>query len=147
MLAGIATVLFFGRLVVRSILLKSFHADDAFSAVAWLSMLIAIILATISTPLNYKSSSILVGETPTPSAEEVASITIALRRWNVAAETFFWIGLYCVKLSFMFLYRLIFSQFRLAWALVTVYIILSFGACLIGVYGQCGSASHLFSYG
>lgn len=145
-LAGVSTVLFFGRLLVRGILLRSFHADDVFSALAWFSMLVAIILATVSNPLNYKSSSILVGETPKPSEEELANITITLRKWNVAAETFFWIGLYCVKLSFMFLYRLIFPQYRIVWTLITVYIILSFGACLIGVYGQCGSASHLFSY-
>ncbi|KAI0803805.1 hypothetical protein GGR55DRAFT_682219 [Xylaria sp. FL0064] len=148
-LTGLATVLFFGRLLVRSILLKSFHTDDVFSALAWFFMTVAIILATIVNPLNYKSSSILVGETPTPSAAELANITITLRKWNVAGQTLFWTGLFCVKLSFMFLYRLVFGhhrQYRLVWKLVTVYIILSYGICLIGVYGQCGSARYLFSY-
>ncbi|KAI1275358.1 hypothetical protein F5Y07DRAFT_369817 [Xylaria sp. FL0933] len=148
-LTGLATVLFFGRLLVRSILLKSFHTDDVFSALAWFFMTVAIILATVALPLNYKSSSIVVGETPTPPAAELADITITLRKWDIACETFFWTGLYCVKLSFVFLYRLVFGnhrQYRLVWTLVTVYIVLSYGICLIGVYGQCGSARYLFSY-
>ncbi|KAI0413212.1 hypothetical protein F5X98DRAFT_379020 [Xylaria grammica] len=101
--------------------LKSFHADDVFSALAWFCTTVAIILATIANPLNYKSSSTLVGESPMPSAAELADTTITLRKWNIAGQTLFWTGLYCVKFSFMFLYRLMFGEnqrYRLAWTLV-----------------------------
>ncbi|KAI1322718.1 hypothetical protein F5Y16DRAFT_404193 [Xylariaceae sp. FL0255] len=148
-LTGLITVLFFGRLVVRSTLLNSFHTDDVFSSFAWLFMTIAIILATIVNPLNYESSSILVGEIPMPPAPKYAEMTITLRKWNVAAQTLFWTGIYCVKLSFMFLYHLVFGLqrgFRLAWTIVLVFIVLSYGVCLIGVFGQCGDARNLFSY-
>ncbi|KAI0397602.1 hypothetical protein F5Y17DRAFT_350038 [Xylariaceae sp. FL0594] len=148
-LTAITTVLFIGRLLIRSILLKSFHLDDIFSSLAWLLMTIAIILATVSNPLNYQSSSILVGERPQPSPDELREITITLRKWNVAGQTLFWTSLYCVKVSFMFLYRIAFGTGhgnRRAWSIVVVYIILSYGVCLIGVFGQCGDVRNLFSY-
>ncbi|KAI0459924.1 hypothetical protein F5B21DRAFT_202865 [Xylaria acuta] len=148
-LTVVTTLLFVGRLLIRSTLLKSFHLDDVFSTAAWLFMTIAIILATVATPLNYEFGSILVGETPTPSPAELARIAIALRKLNIPAEFLFWTALHCVKLSFMFLYRLVFGsrrEYRYTWALATTYIILSYGVCLIGVFGQCGSARNLFSY-
>ncbi|KAI8952289.1 hypothetical protein F4801DRAFT_600156 [Xylaria longipes] len=148
-LTAVTTVLFLGRLLFRTTILKRFHLDDAFSTAAWLSMIIAIILATVATPLNYEYGSILVGETPTPSPAELARIAIALRKFNVPAEFLFWTGLYCVKLSFMSLYRLVFGsrgQYRHTWALTTTYIILSYGVCLVWVFGQCGSINNLFSY-
>ncbi|TGJ78468.1 hypothetical protein E0Z10_g10294 [Xylaria hypoxylon] len=148
-LAGLATVLFLGRLLVRSALLNSFHADDLFGALAWFFMIVTIILATVSNPLSYKSSSILVGESPMPPPAELVDITITLRKWNVAGQTLFWTRLYCVKLSFMFLYRMVFGRqrnHRLVWTLVLVYIILTYGICLISVFSQCGDVRHLFQY-
>ncbi|KAI0490580.1 hypothetical protein F4859DRAFT_520352 [Xylaria cf. heliscus] len=146
---AVTTVLFIGRLTIRGTLLKSFYLDDAFSAAAWLFMTIAIIVATVATPLTYEFSSILVGETPKPSPAELARITITLRKHNIPAEFLFWTALYCAKLSFMFLYRLVFGsrrENRCSWAIATTYIIISYGVCLIGVFGQCGDVSNLFSY-
>lgn len=149
-LTGITTVLFFGRLLIRSILVKTFHLDDVFAAIAWLLTTLAITLATIANPLNYKSGAITVGEAPTPPLPELIDITITLRKWNFAGQILFWTGLYCAKLSFVFLYRVIFgshNKYRYAWFAVVTYIILSFGICLIGVFGQCGKIQNLFSYG
>ncbi|KAI1146012.1 hypothetical protein F4825DRAFT_466884 [Nemania diffusa] len=148
-LTGITTVLFFGRLLIRSILVKTFHLDDVFAAIAWLLTTLAITLATIANPLNYKSGAITVGEAPTPPLPELIDITITLRKWNFAGQILFWTGLYCAKLSFVFLYRVIFgshNKYRYAWFAVVTYIILSFGICLIGVFGQCGKIQNLFSY-
>ena len=61
-----------------------------------------------------------------------------------------WAGLYSVKLSFMILYRMIFGlqrHYRLVWTLVLVYIILTYGVCLIDVFGQCSDVRHLFQHG
>ncbi|KAI1113733.1 hypothetical protein F5Y14DRAFT_462221 [Nemania sp. NC0429] len=148
-LTAITTILFFGRLLIRSILVRTFHLDDFFGAVAWLVTTVAIILATIANPLNYKSGAIVVGEAPTPPLDELKAITLALRRWNLAGELLFWIGLYCSKLSFLFLYRVIFgshSEYRYAWLAATTYVVLSFGICLIGVFGQCGDVHNLLDY-
>lgn len=144
------TVLFFGRLLIRGILVKTFHLDDLFGAVAWLLTTVAIILATIVNPLNYKSGAIVVGDAPTPPLDELAHIMVTLRRWNIACEVLFWTGLYCIKLSFMFLYRLIFGnhhEYRRPWFAITIYIVISYAICLIGVFGQCGDSRNLFSYG
>ncbi|KAI0443875.1 hypothetical protein F4803DRAFT_573979 [Xylaria telfairii] len=148
-LTAVTTVLFVGRLIIRSTALKSFHLDDAFSAAAWLFMIIAIILATVATPLNYEFGSILVGESPTPSPATLARIAIALRKLNIPAEFLFWTALHCVKLSFMFLYRLVFGsrhEYRHSWTIAVIYIIVSYGVCLAGVFGQCGNVRNLFSY-
>lgn len=146
-----ATILFIGRLVIRGVLLKKFHLDDAFGALAWFLLLVSMICATIQTPLTYHFSSILIGETPAPSEEEMADMTITLRRWNVAVETLFWTSLYSVKLSFMFLYRYVLrsggrNKHIAVWSAALVYIILCYGICLIGVYGQCGDVRNLFTY-
>ncbi|KAI1125911.1 hypothetical protein F5Y10DRAFT_279206 [Nemania abortiva] len=148
-LTGLATVLFFGRLLIRSVLVKTFHLDDVFGAVAWFVTTVAIILATIANPLNYKSGAIVVGEIPKPPLPELIDITITLRKWNVADQVLFWIGLYSSKLSFLFLYRVIFgshSAYRYTWFAALTYVVLSFGICLIGVFGQCGDVHNLFSY-
>lgn len=152
MLTGISTLLFGGRLLVRSIVLKSFHLDDVFSILAWFFMLVSVICATIENPLTYQYSSIVIGETPAPSPADVANMAITLRRWNVGVQTLFWTSLYCVKLSFMFLYRAVLRwnasyKHRAIWSVALIYIILSYGVCLIGVYGQCGDAHNLFTYG
>ncbi|KAI1182704.1 hypothetical protein F5B17DRAFT_435357 [Nemania serpens] len=148
-LTALTTILFLGRLLIRSILVKTFHLDDFFSAVAWLVTTVAIILATVANPLNYRSGAIVVGEAPMPPLDELIDITLTLRKWNFAGELLFWVGLYCSKLSFLFLYKVIFgshSEYRYAWLAATTYIVLSFGICLIGVFGECGDARNLFSY-
>ncbi len=101
-------------------------------------------------PLSYRFTSVLVGETPMPSPAEIADMTITLRKWNIAVQTLFWSSLYCVKLSFMFLYKTVLGSRReltAAWLAALIYIIITFGICLIGVYGQCGPAQNLFTYG
>ncbi|KAI1768392.1 hypothetical protein GGR53DRAFT_477971 [Hypoxylon sp. FL1150] len=150
-LTGVSTILFVGRLLIRSILLKTFHLDDAFSALAWFLLLVSMICATIETPLIYQFSSILIGETPAPPEEDVANLVITLRTWNVAVETLFWTSLFAVKFSFMFLYRVVLridsgGKHRAAWFIALVYIVLCYGICLIGVYGQCGDVRNLFTY-
>ncbi|KAI2465742.1 hypothetical protein F4781DRAFT_408115 [Annulohypoxylon bovei var. microspora] len=148
-LAGMSTVLLGGRLLIRSILLKSFHLDDMFGALAWVFMIICMICSTLEAPLSYRYSSILVGETPTPPLDEFANMTVTLRKWNLASQVLFWSSLYCVKISFMFLYRIAFgahAKYHRAWLVGMVYIVLCYGICLIGVFGQCGDARNLFSY-
>lgn len=110
-----------------------------------------MICATIENPLTYQFSSILIGETPAPPEEDVADMAITLRTWNVAVQTLFWTSLYSVKFSFMFLYRVVLrfgsrGKHRAIWLTALVYIILCYGICLIGVYGQCGDARNLFTY-
>ncbi|KAI1136547.1 hypothetical protein F5Y05DRAFT_414807 [Hypoxylon sp. FL0543] len=148
-LSGVSTILLGGRLLIRSIILKSFHLDDMFGALAWLLMIICMICSTLEAPLSYRFSSILIGESPTPPMDELKDITITLRRWNVASQMLFWTSLFCVKFSFMFLYRMVFGgrgRYSRAWLAAMVYIVLCYGICLIGVFAQCGDSRNLFSY-
>ncbi|KAI1653340.1 hypothetical protein F4813DRAFT_259172 [Daldinia decipiens] len=148
-LAGVSTVLLAGRLFIRSILLKSFHLDDIFGVISWLLMIIGMSIATFELPLNYQYSSILIGESPAPPESELANMAIRLRKWDIGNETCFWTSLFCVKLSFMFLYKIVFcphSKYKRVWLWGLIYIVLCYGTVLIGVYGQCGDAMNLFSY-
>jgi hypothetical protein len=148
--AGLSTLLLFGRLLIRSILPKSLHLDDIFSGVSWLFMIVCMICATVQMPLSYRFTSIIVGETPMPSMEEIIDLTITSRRWSVASQMCFWTSLFCVKLSFMFLYKLVLGHYRkytIAWYIGLLYIVIAYGICLIGVFGQCGDAKNLFTYG
>ncbi|KAI0108148.1 hypothetical protein F4814DRAFT_441708 [Daldinia grandis] len=149
-LAGVSTVLLVGRLLIRGIALKSFHLDDMFGAISWFLMTITMIIATIELPHSYQYSSILIGESPAPPESELANMAIRLRRWDLAAETCFWTSLLSVKLSFMFLYKAVFcpheKKFNRVWLWGLIYIVLCYGICLIGVFGQCGDATNLFSY-
>ncbi|KAI1418057.1 hypothetical protein F5Y13DRAFT_184571 [Hypoxylon sp. FL1857] len=147
--SGVSTLLLCGRLLIRITILKSFHLDDMFGALAWFLMIVCMICSTIELPLSYRYSSILIGEAPAPPVAEFADMTITLRRWNVASQMLFWTSLFCVKFSFMFLYRLIFGgrgNYNRIWLGAMVYIVICYGLCLIGVYGQCGDARNLFSY-
>ncbi|KAI1394217.1 uncharacterized protein F4822DRAFT_424693 [Hypoxylon trugodes] len=148
-LAGVSTVLLGGRLLIRNLVLKTFHLDDIFGALAWLLMIICMICSTLEAPLSYQYSAILIGETPMPPEAELESMTIKLRRWGVASQMLFWTSLYCVKFSFMFLYRTASgarSEYGKAWLGGMVYITLCYGICLIGVFGQCGDARYLWTF-
>ncbi|KAI0482648.1 hypothetical protein GGR56DRAFT_200308 [Xylariaceae sp. FL0804] len=114
-------------------------------------MLVAVICATIQTPESYRLSAILVGDSEATYPDEVAYLTVNTRRWNVAVQTVFWTSLYCVKFSFMFLYRTVLRgiagpKYKAIWVAASIYIILCYGLCLLGVYGQCGDARYLFTY-
>lgn len=136
-------------MLIRSILIKNFHLDDLFSFLAYALLVIAMILATIANPLNYQVSAVFVGEAPMPAAADYAALVIRLRRWNVAGQMLFWTALYCVKLSFMFLYKYVLGTIRpnlvRIWFFALVYIVCCYGICLIGVFGQCGDARNLWS--
>ena len=124
--------------------------DDVCSTLAWFLMVVAIICVTISNPLSYQLTAIVVGESPMPSPTELTDLTIQLRRWNVAGQMLFWTALYCVKMSFMFLYKLVLgapSIHQRIWYVAVIYIILCYGICLIGVYGQCGDVRYLWTVG
>lgn len=84
-----------------------------------------------------------------PATADYAALIIRLRKWNVADQMLFWTALYCVKLSFMFLYKYVLGSIRpnvvKTWYLALVYIVCCYGICLIGVFGQCGDARNLWS--
>ncbi|KAI0849248.1 hypothetical protein F5Y00DRAFT_261718 [Daldinia vernicosa] len=148
-LASVSTVLLAGRLLIRSILLKGFHLDDIFAAVSWLLMILVVIIATVQLPLSYQYASILTGESPAPPESELADMAIRLRKWDIPSATFFWTSLFCVKLSLMFLYKIVFcshNKFNRVWLWSLIYIVLCYGICLACVYVQCGGANNLFSY-
>lgn len=122
--------------------------DDLFSFLAYTLLVIAMILATVSNPLNYDVAAITVGESPMPDVSKYDDMLIRLRKWNVAGQSLFWTALYCVKLSFMFLYKFVLgSNGKLTrfWYAAVVYIVCCYGICLIGVYGQCGNARYLWT--
>lgn len=141
-------MLVIARVLIRTVLMKSFHLDDLFSFSAYILLVITMILATIANPLNYEVSAITVGESPMPDLSTYEELIIRLRKWNVAGQMLFWTALYCVKLSFMFLYKYVLgSNSRLIrfWYAALAYIICCYGICLIGVFGQCGNASYLWT--
>ncbi|KUI62062.1 hypothetical protein VP1G_11354 [Cytospora mali] len=147
-LTGLATVLAIGRVLIRSILIKRFHLDDLFSFLAYVLLVTTMILATIANPLNYEVSAIIVGESPMPETSKFDDMVIRLRKWNVAGQMLFWTALYCVKLSFMFLYKYVLGSHRTftrIWYAALVYIVCCYGICLIGVFGQCGNAHYLWT--
>lgn len=139
-----------GRLLIRSILVKSFHLEDTFSFLSWLLMIAATICATLQAPLSYRFTSILIGETPMPPETDIEYMTIELRRWNVASQMLFWTSLYCVKISFMFFYRNVMGNsrmYRRVWLVALIYIICCYAISLMGVFGQCGDVRNLWTYG
>ncbi|KAI2618343.1 hypothetical protein GGR54DRAFT_605112 [Hypoxylon sp. NC1633] len=148
-LAGVSTLLFAGRLVIRSIILKSFHLDDIFGFLAWALMIACMIVSSVEAPLSYHYSSIFIGESPMPPPDDFAFMTITIRKFNVASSMLFWTSLFCVKMSFMLLYRMVLGVsglYKGAWLGCMIYIVLCYGTCLIGVFGQCGDSSNLFTY-
>ncbi|KAI1371320.1 hypothetical protein F4677DRAFT_316014 [Hypoxylon crocopeplum] len=148
-LSGASTILLAGRLLIRSIILKSFHLDDLFGFLAWALMIACMIISSIEVPISYRYSSIIIGESPMPSLDEFADMTITIRKYNVASSTLFWTSLYCVKVSFMLLYRVVLGisgMYKGAWLGCMIYIVLCYGTCLIGVFGQCGDSRNLFTY-
>ncbi|KAK4220665.1 hypothetical protein QBC38DRAFT_493741 [Podospora fimiseda] len=148
-LSSVATLLLVGRFLVRKVIMHRLNPDDIFMLLAWILMIVSMIVATLMNPISYQFTSILVGEAPKPSEDELIDMTITLRRWAVSAQFLFWTTIYCVKLSFTFLYRPIFNskpKYRRAWLVAVVYIIITYGICLMGVFGQCGDARNLFRY-
>ncbi|KAM7197542.1 hypothetical protein V8F33_005508 [Rhypophila sp. PSN 637] len=146
-LAALATVLLGGRILVRHVLHGSYHADDAFAILAWALMIATIALATAVNPLSYRLTSVLVGDSPMPPMDVWMDMNLELRRYNVAGQSLFWASIFAVKFSFMFLYRLVVQsvqQYRRVWYIAMLFIVISFGVCLIGVYGQCIEAGNLF---
>ncbi|KUI73313.1 hypothetical protein VM1G_11916 [Cytospora mali] len=75
-LTGLATFLVIGRVLIRSILIKSFHLDDLFSFLAYVLLVITMILATIANPLTYEVSAIIVGESPMPETSKFDDMVI-----------------------------------------------------------------------
>ena len=128
-----------------------YHSDDVFSLLAWLFMVICLVIATLANPLLYQVSAVIVGEVPPPpSMEDLEEKMITLRRWNVAAQTLFWTSLYCVKLAFLFFYRLLIAndaKYKRVWLGGVVYVVVCYGLCLVGVFGQCGDVRNLFKMG
>ncbi|KAK4210214.1 putative cfem domain-containing protein [Rhypophila decipiens] len=151
-LTALATILLAGRLFIRGVIQRRFYLDDVFAILAWLSMLGVIVIATAFNELNYRFTSILVGEAPMPtSPNEFPEMVIQVRKWGVSAQTLFWTSIFCVKLSFMLLYRLVVFSLqgeghKRLWLVSLVYIMVCYGICLIGVFGQCGDVKNLFTY-
>ncbi|KAI1427948.1 hypothetical protein F5Y12DRAFT_711579 [Xylaria sp. FL1777] len=147
---GVTTLLFGGRLLIRGGILKGFHLDDLFSSLAWLFLLVSVISSTIQNDTNYHYSAILVGEAPMLSPTAMADLAVSLKKWNVIVTSLFWTSLFCVKLSFMFLYRAALrygatAKQNVIWSAALIYILISYGICLIGVFGQCGDVRNLFN--
>ncbi|KAM7200767.1 hypothetical protein V8F33_003698 [Rhypophila sp. PSN 637] len=152
LLTALATILLSGRLFIRGVIQRRLYLDDVFAILAWVFMVGVIVIATVFNDLNYRFTSILVGEAPMPtSPNEFPEMVIQVRKWGVSAQTLFWTSIYCVKLSFMFLYRLVVFSLqgpghKRLWLVSLVYIVLCYGICLIGVFGQCGDVKNLFKY-
>lgn len=149
-LTALATVLLVGRLLIRGTLLKGFHLDDVFCVTSHTLLLAIIILATVANPLNYRFSAIIVGESPMPEPAVFADMTVTPRKWNVSAQALFWTALYCVKLSFMFLYRTVLGSSSgkrtKGWWVVLAFVVICYGICISGVWSQCGDAKNLFKF-
>ncbi|KAH9904399.1 hypothetical protein F4778DRAFT_780367 [Xylariomycetidae sp. FL2044] len=140
-LAAVTTILWIGRLLVRAILVKTFHLDDLFSGLAWFFLIVNVIIVTVFTPISYRFTSVLIGERPMPSPEEFADLAYQFRRWIVSAQVLFWLAIYCVKLSFLLLYKTTLGaskKYNLAWKAALAYILVSFGLCLANVLAWCG---------
>ncbi|KAI0101540.1 hypothetical protein GGR51DRAFT_563443 [Nemania sp. FL0031] len=66
---------------------------------------------------------------------------MTFRQWILSAQILFWISLYCVKASFLLLYRLVFgtiSKYKAVWIVASTYTVVSFGLCLANVLAWCG---------
>ncbi|KAI0169215.1 hypothetical protein GGR52DRAFT_554218 [Hypoxylon sp. FL1284] len=147
-LAGVSTLLFAGRLLIRSIILKSFHLDDLFGFLSWALMIACMIVSSIEVPISYRFSSIQIKESPKPPEDEFEAMKITVAKFNTSSATLFWTSLYCVKISFMLLYKMVLGvngTYRRAWMACLVYIVLCYATCLIGVFAECGPVRNLFN--
>lgn len=114
-------------------------------------MIANVLTLTALTPFSYEFSAILVGESPFPPPEEFGKLGHKFRQYLVSAQILFWLAIFSVKFSFLFLYKAVFGTFheyRAAFWFALGYTIVSFGLCLSNVLAWCGGdASNLFSFG
>ena len=123
-----------GRYTIRYRTVHSLDISDAFHALA-LGLLIALtIQLTVSAPLAKMLYFPDSGDEPTTEDVEV------YLRYQLASSFTWLIAIYCVKFSFLFLYRELFSisaRFMRAWWASSLFTFSSFWVCLVTILVHC----------
>ena len=139
-----------GKLIIRHKVLHRLFWDDAFYAAAFVLLLASNILYTIQAQTSYRIIAVEEGKVPPLPPDVLNAMLHTTLQFNFALSLLFWTCLYAVKLSFLFLYRLILdrSGFRLlAWRMVLGVVFVCYWLCLAGLFAECGTASNLIKTG
>ena len=132
---SVAVVLSLGRYCVRYRTTHTVGLSDVFHALALVFLLAFTVQATISASIIKKIYF------PDSSDELTAVEVNRVLYYQLASGLTFLISLYCVKFSFLFLYRQIFwvsQSFTRPWWIVTLYTFLTFWPCLVTNIANCG---------
>ena len=141
---GLAIVLSIGRYVIRFKSSNALGLSDAFHLV---SLLLLIAFSIVETKYFGFIVAVSFPTTGAPSNTDFI-------KWLkiIATTSFCWfVGIYCIKFSFLFFYRTLFKidkTFRKVWWIIFTFLILFFGASVGAVFSWCdGKASEAFSPG
>ena len=149
-MTAIATCLTIARTLVRHLLLRGLYWDDAFQFAAWMLLLGQNVAYTHYIPTNYRLSAIEAGAEPKPSSKQYSAIVTSISTSELVLPFLFWTCLFCVKFSFLWLYRRLLrgsGQGMKVWWTVHVAVTVCYGIALIGVFAECGPAQNLTNPG
>ena len=135
LLTGTAILLSFGRYLIRFAYFHALGISDGFHLAALLLLVAFSITYTTEMPEIHKQA-FSNPRDPISRKDEVTSL-----HYQLALSITFFLGVYCVKFSFLFLYRTIFAikkGFIRAWWAVFALTFLSFWASFGEVLAQCG---------
>ncbi|KAH8694267.1 hypothetical protein BGW36DRAFT_384622 [Talaromyces proteolyticus] len=145
---SIATVFTVVRTVLRFTHRKGgIQIEDYFAMFSWASFIVLCVLYIVVTPPLYRvDTAISTGQLyPTMEADAMLMVKIFF-----ANTMIFWIVLWSVKLSLLFLYRRLFEglpgQMRWWWA-VFVFTIMTLIGCIISNFTSCASMHEWFTPG
>lgn len=139
-----------GRLLIRLRIIKGFYWDDFFAMFSLVLLIPFAALNTISAPYSYEFAAMSEGTAPMLPPDQVSAIILKLEKYGFAAEAFFWTTLFLVKLSLLCLYRELLKgvghSMKIWWASF-VFVIISYGICIVGWLAQCGRIRDDFNPG
>ena len=129
---AVATLFVVFRCFVRIKTFRRLYFDDAFVLLAWGTSLGTVTMWQIIVRGMYVNHAVAAGEIWPPPADFIP-ISNRFLRTSVGAIWFFYSGLWCVKLSFLFFFRRLYTNVqRLKWHWWTVLFVLigSWAACV-----------------
>ena len=149
-MTAVATCLTIARTFVRHLLLRGLYWDDAFQLAALMLLLGQNIAYTHYIPANYRLSAIEAGTEPRPSVTQYSAIVTSISTAELVLPLLFWTCLFCVKFSFLWLYRRLLrgsGAGMKVWWTVNIAVLGFYGIALIGVFAKRGPAQNLTNPG
>jgi len=126
--------------------LKKTRFDDLFNVSAVVFLIAFMVTWQRYVPLELPAQLYEAGKTDVPPSGDYDPLDSMKN--DFANIVVFWCCIYSVKASFLALYWQIFEvsrRFRVAWAALTAYVVLSFFVTTLSVFWHCGSPATLMN--